>query len=208
MGNCLALLDAQQPFMVKAGCSRLQLLLRLEAARERAAGEGAAPRLLALLRRRELLEADAGAPAGGRDGNGAGQLAPTEARLVWRSQQTARGCSAPLPGASTRVRSGGAVFCTACWEPASPPLAAPPAAAAGVAEYALATLEALAASPAGLAAVAEAGGSAELAAFVAATQRSPQTEDALFRAQRLLAALQARDAGEPAAAAAQGAAVR
>ncbi|KAL4419694.1 hypothetical protein ABPG75_006792 [Micractinium tetrahymenae] len=119
VGNCLALLDAQQPFMVKAGCSRLQLLLRLEAARQRAAGEGAARRLLALLRRRELLEADA-----------------------------------------------------------------------GVADYALGTLEALGESPAGLAAIAEAGGQAELQAFLAATERSPETEDALFRAQRLLAALQ------------------
>ncbi|KAL4437812.1 hypothetical protein ABPG77_005724 [Micractinium sp. CCAP 211/92] len=127
VGNTLGLLDAQQPFMVKAGCSRLQLLLRLEAARERAAGEGAAPRLLALLRRRELLEADA-----------------------------------------------------------------------GVAEYALGALEALAESPAGLAAVAEAGGPAELRAFLATTQRSLETEDSLFRARRLLAALQ----GEAAAAAA------
>lgn len=72
MGNTLGLLDAQQPFMVKAGCSRLQLLLRLEAARERAAGEGAAPRLLALLRRRELLEADAGEAAGGWGSRGGG----------------------------------------------------------------------------------------------------------------------------------------
>ena len=49
VGNCLALLDAQQPFMVKAGCSRLQLLMRLDAAREQAAAEGAAPKLLKLV---------------------------------------------------------------------------------------------------------------------------------------------------------------
>lgn len=75
-----------------------------------------------------------------------------------------------------------------------------------MAEYALATLEALAESAAGLAAVAEAGGATELGAFVAATQRSLETEDALFRAQRLLAALQG--AGLGAAAAVQGSAAR
>lgn len=67
-----------------------------------------------------------------------------------------------------------------------------------MAEYALGALEALAESPAGLAAVAEAGGPAELRAFLATTQRSLDTEDSLFRARRLLAALQ----GEAAAAAA------
>ena len=49
VGNTLALLEAQQPFMVKAGCSRLQLLMRLEAGMAKAVEEGAAPRLLRLI---------------------------------------------------------------------------------------------------------------------------------------------------------------
>ncbi|KAL4856946.1 hypothetical protein ACK3TF_002648 [Chlorella vulgaris] len=54
VGNCLALLDAQQPFMVKAGCSRLQLLMRLEAGRQKAVEEGAARKLLRLMQRPDV----------------------------------------------------------------------------------------------------------------------------------------------------------
>ena len=64
VGNCLSLMDAQQPFMVKAGCSRLQLLMRSEAARERAVQQGAARKLLRLL---QAPDADEGAgPERGR----------------------------------------------------------------------------------------------------------------------------------------------
>ncbi|PSC70122.1 tRNA (5-methylaminomethyl-2-thiouridylate)-methyltransferase FAD-dependent cmnm(5)s(2)U34 oxidoreductase [Micractinium conductrix] len=116
VGNCLALLDAQQPFMVKAGCSRLQLLMRLDAAREQAAAEGAAPKLLKLVA---------------------------------------------------------------------------PSTDAGVVEYALSALEVLAGCEAGLAAVARDGGAATLQSYLAAAERSPATEDSIFRAQRLLAAVAA-----------------
>ena len=46
VGNCLALMEAQETFIVKAGCSRLQLLMRAEAARQRAVQQGAARKLL------------------------------------------------------------------------------------------------------------------------------------------------------------------
>ena len=49
VGNCLALLEAEQPFMVKAGCSRLLLLMRLEAGRYKAVEERAAAKLLRLV---------------------------------------------------------------------------------------------------------------------------------------------------------------
>ena len=49
VANCLALMDAEQPFIVKAGCSRLQLLMRAEAGRQRAVQEGAARKLLRLV---------------------------------------------------------------------------------------------------------------------------------------------------------------
>ena len=52
--NCLALLDAQQPFMVKAGCSRLVLLMRLEAGRQKAVEVGAPRKLLSLVKRPDL----------------------------------------------------------------------------------------------------------------------------------------------------------
>ena len=76
VGNCLALLDAQQPFMVKAGCSRLQLLMRLEAARRKAADIGAAGKLLRLVR----PNADAGGCGG-------------------RASITGQACLQPVPGA-------------------------------------------------------------------------------------------------------------
>lgn len=68
VANCLALLDAQQPFMIKAGCSRLQLLMRLEAAHKRAVQEGAAAKLVRLVERPDADQggrrtADGGAPA-------------------------------------------------------------------------------------------------------------------------------------------------
>ena len=49
VGNTLSLMEAQEPFIVKAGCSRLQLLMRAEAARQRAVQQGAARKLLRLL---------------------------------------------------------------------------------------------------------------------------------------------------------------
>ena len=49
VGNCLSLMEAQEPFIVKAGCSRLQLLMRAKAARQRAVQQGAARKLLRLL---------------------------------------------------------------------------------------------------------------------------------------------------------------
>lgn len=72
VGNCLALLEAQQPFMVKAGCSRLQMLMRLDAGRERAVEEGAARRLLHLVQAPNADEGEAGAGAGGAGGLAAG----------------------------------------------------------------------------------------------------------------------------------------
>jgi hypothetical protein len=53
VGNCLALLEAEQPFMVKAGCSRLLMLMRLEAGRDKAVEEGAAAKLLRLVQQPE-----------------------------------------------------------------------------------------------------------------------------------------------------------
>lgn len=61
----------------------------------------------------------------------------------------------------------------------------------GVVEYALSALEVLAGCEAGLAAVARDGGAATLQSYLAAAERSPATEDSIFRAQRLLAAVAA-----------------
>jgi hypothetical protein len=68
--------------------------------------------------------------------------------------------------------------------PSPPPLA-------GVVDYALSALEALAGSEKGLAAVAADGGGAALESYLAGAERSPASEDAVARAQRLLAALAA-----------------
>ena len=64
VGNCLSLMEAQEPFIVKAGCSRLQLLMRAEAARQRAVEQGAARKLL------RLLQAPAADEGAGRQGWG------------------------------------------------------------------------------------------------------------------------------------------
>lgn len=64
VGNCLSLMEAQEPFIVKAGCSRLQLLMRAEAARQRAVQQGAARKLL------RLLQAPAADEGAGRQGWG------------------------------------------------------------------------------------------------------------------------------------------
>lgn len=63
VGNCLSLMEAQQPFMVKAGCSRLQLLMRLDSARERAVRQGAARKLLRLLQAPDADEGEMRATA-------------------------------------------------------------------------------------------------------------------------------------------------
>ncbi|PRW33634.1 U-box domain-containing 4 [Chlorella sorokiniana] len=115
VGNCLSLMEAQESFIVKAGCSRLQLLMRLEAARQRAVQQGAARKLLRLLQ------------------------APT--------------------------------------------------ADEGVLDYAMATLEQLAGCEEGLVSIRDEGGQAVLESYLAGVQRSPTTEDAIYRAQQLLAAL-------------------
>ena len=54
-------MDAKTPLLVKAGLSRLTLLLSLDAARDKALECGAAPKLLGLLRQQKE---DAGAPSG------------------------------------------------------------------------------------------------------------------------------------------------
>ncbi|KAI7839218.1 hypothetical protein COHA_007031 [Chlorella ohadii] len=115
VGNTLSLMEAQEPFIVKAGCSRLQLLMRAEAARQRAVQQGAARKLLRLLQ---------------------------------------------APGADE-----------------------------GVVDYAMATLEKLADCEEGLVSLRDEGGQAALEAYLAGVQRSPMTEDAIYRAQQLLAAL-------------------
>ena len=59
VGHTIHLMDAKTPLLVKAGLSRLTLLLSLDAARDKALECGAAPKLLGLLR-----QEDAGAPSG------------------------------------------------------------------------------------------------------------------------------------------------
>ena len=76
-----------------------------------------------------------------------------------------------------------------CTHPAAPVVSLPLLPAAGVVDYAMATLEQLAGSEAGLAALAAAGGAARLGAYLSAAPRTPQSEDAVFRARRLSAAL-------------------
>lgn len=117
VGHAVALLDAREPFMVRAGMSRLQSLVGLDAARRRAVEEGAVGKLLVLVAQ---------------------------------------------PGADPEVVGG-----------------------------ALALLVRLTESEDGLLALFKAEGSAVLYAYVSRTPRAPQTEDALFNARRMLAALEA-----------------
>lgn len=60
---------------------------------------------------------------------------------------------------------------------------------AGVVDYALSTLEVLVASDAGLQSLADEGGAAALESYLAGVEQTPLTEDAVWRAQQLLAAL-------------------
>lgn len=169
VGNCLSLLDATQPFMIKAGCSRLRLLMRLDAARARAVAAGAAAKLLRVV---QAPDADAGA------------------RRCLGADLAVCGTGTSCGGLAN---TGGCSRAQACLAHARQrPLPQRPCCrllCAGVVDYALAALEDLCACQEGLESLREAGGAAGLQAFLAGAGGGAAAEDAAQRARRLLAAL-------------------
>lgn len=218
VGNCLSLMEAQEPFIVKAGCSRLQLLMRAEAARQRAVEQGAARKLL------RLLQAPAADEGAGRQGWGGMPSNLATADCL----RCNHGCGLLHAGPTSVL----------AWplHPPTPALPPPTGCPAGVVDYAMETLEKLAGCEEGLLSIRDEGGQvgacwlvvlwlsqrasaprsfctgplspapparrpdqglcyiqhlfqAVLESYLAGVQRSPTTEDAIYRAQQMLAAL-------------------
>lgn len=165
VANCLVLLEAQQPFMVKAGCSRLQLLMRLDAAHKRAVAEGAAAKLVRLM---ERPDTDQGACCLAH-----GRVCPAWVHVVVEHPLTSRACHQRSVVSSVPA----------------PPFPQKHALSV-VVDYVLAALEDLARTEEGIQSLADAGGQAALQSYLAGVQRCPDTEESTLRSRRLLAALE------------------
>lgn len=95
LGHTLLLMDANEPFMIRAGLSRLEWLLALEGVHAAAIDRGVVTKLLDLLRRPDL---DQGAGEVGGGGS------------LWAGDAQGGGCTGPAPHTG-RTRRGSTLVC-------------------------------------------------------------------------------------------------